>query len=251
MRASRILALGLLLASPAVPADLCDAACSITMDFADGGTINASGTTLTFGTGGSLVLGTGGTLNAGTGGSVTPATDPPDMSGGGSIVFGEGGSIVFGTGGSLNSGSGGGIDPGEGADFSVDGAVDVTIESSQSIHLGVLETDGTARLTAGRSIEDLDVSTPIHLHTTGSINVTSGLDVTYAAISGATVELDDNSDDPHFSDCGNSCPEGGTSTIGSPSIPVEGNTLSSPASGGAFGLLSLLPLLLLGLSRRR
>lgn len=239
MRAPRVLALGLLLASTAAPAGLCDGACSITMDFADGGTISGAGATLTFGSGGSLVLGTGGTLDVGTGGSITPNVDPPDMSGGGTIVLGQGGSIVFGTGGSLDTGPGGAIDLGEGAELSVDGAVDVTVESSQSVHLGVLETDGAARITAGRSIEDLDVSTPIHLGTTTSINVVSGLDVTYAALSGATVELDDNSDDPHFSDCSAGCPVGGTSTF------------TSPASGGAFGLISLLPLLLLGLPRRR
>jgi hypothetical protein len=251
MRASRVLALGLLLASPAASADLCDGPCSITMDFTDGGTISGQGATLVFGTGGSLVLGTGGSLTLGTGGSITPATDPPDMSGGGTVVFGEGGSIVFGTGGSLDTQAGGGIDPGEVGDFSVDGAVDVTVEASASIHLGVLETDGAARITAAGSIEDLDVSTPIHLHTTGSINVVSGHNVTYAAVAGATVELDDNSDDPHFADCSAGCPEGGTGTLGSPNIPVEANTFGAIGAGGAFGLLALLPLLLLGLLRRR
>lgn len=97
-----LLAWAAALPAPALAADLCAAPCTITLDFARGGSITASGgATLDFAEGGALVLGEGGAIAPGEGGSVTP--EGGDMAAGGSVVLGPGGSITFGTGGSLRA----------------------------------------------------------------------------------------------------------------------------------------------------
>jgi hypothetical protein len=251
MRAARGLALVLLLGSFAAPAAVCDGPCSITMDFASGGTITAAadGATITFGTGGALVLG-GGTITLGTGGSLTPNVDPPDMSAGGTLVLGAGGSVQFGTGGSLDSGAAGGIEPAEGGGLAVAGAVDVTVDSAASVHLGDLNTAGTARVTAGGNIDGTDTSSPIHLDTTGTLNVTSDADVTFSSIAGASVELITTGSGPGFVDCTNGCPPGDGSSIGNPNIPTESGVLAPP-NGGAGAPSPWVLLLLAGASRLR
>lgn len=256
MRAARIVALGLLLASSAASADLCDGPCSVTMDFANGGAITSDGATITFSTGGALVLGTGGSITLGTGGSLTPNQDPPDMSNGGALVLGAGGSVQFGAGGSLDSGAAGGIGLTETGDLAVTGAVSVVVDAAQSVHLGLLDTDGTATVTAGGSIDQGDTSSPIHLDTTSSITVTSDADVTLAAVTAGTVQLNPGDAGAGagggFSDCSDGCPSGGNSTIGSPTIPTESGFLTSPnPGGGAPSLPMLLGLAILGLLRRR
>ncbi|MGQ0586946.1 MAG: hypothetical protein ACT4PK_07070, partial [Gammaproteobacteria bacterium] len=113
MRRSNIagLALGLLLAAPAATAaSLCDGPCSVSIDFAEGGTINATdGAVLTFGPeNGLLALGAGGSIDYGAGGGFVPLEGGlPDMSQGGTITLGPGGIINFGPGGSLATGIGG------------------------------------------------------------------------------------------------------------------------------------------------
>ncbi len=252
MRRLRLVVLALCLASPGAGAALCDGPCSITMDFANGGTLTASnGATLTFGAGGALVLGTGGTLTLGAGGSITPNVDPPDMSAGGALVLGPAGSIQFGTGGSLVSGGAGGIELQEASALVVAGAVNVVVDSAASVHLGDLNAGGTASITAD-SIDGTDTESPIHLDATGDITVTSDAAVTYSSVAGATVVL--TVPEPFsgggFGDCSTDCPAGGVSTIGSPTIPSEPG-LPSSANTGALGLLTLLSLALLGLLRRR
>lgn len=256
MRNARIVALGLLLASTAAPADLCEGPCSVTMDFANGGSISSSGATITFSTGGALVLGTGGSITLGTGGSLTPNQDPPDMSNGGTLVLGQGGSVQFGTGGSLDSGDAGGIDLAEAGNLAVAGASSVSVDSTQSVHLGTLETGGTATLTAGGTIDAGDTSSPIHLETTTGITVTSGANVTYSTVTAGTVELNPGTggagDGGGFGDCSGGCPAGGNGTIGAPAIPTESGFLTPPTpGGGAPGLPMLLGFAILGLLRRR
>lgn len=253
MRSARGLALVMAFATGAASADLCDG-CSFTLDFPDGGSITASDATIRFGTGGALALGAGGTITLGTGGSLDPDVDPPDMSAGGTLVLGSGGSIQFGTGGTLDSGNAGDIELAEGGTLSVDDAGSVAIDAGQSVHLGTIEAAGAARLTAGRDLVDLDTTTPIHLRTTGGVTVAADLDVTYTSVSGTPLELHDGAEDGGFADCSAGCPPGGTSTIGSPTIPSESNVLGpqTPGAGGP-GPLTLLPLLLLALPglRRR
>jgi hypothetical protein len=255
MRIARVLALGLALASVHAAAALCDGPCSITMDFANGGSISTTnGATLTFGTGGELLLGTGGSITLGTGGSLDPDVDPPDMSAGGTLVLGAGGAVQFGAGGSLDSGAAGGIVLGEASTLSVVGAASATVDSAQSVHLGDLETDGNAIVTAGGIIDGTDTTSPIHFDTTDAITVVSDADVTFSSIAGATVQLtsSDSGGDTGFVDCSEGCPPGGISTIGSPTIPTESGVLTpgQPGAGG-LGLLALLPLALLGVRRRR
>jgi hypothetical protein len=116
---------------------------------------------------------------------------------------------------------------------------------------------GTASLTAGGTITGGDTSSPIHLDSTGDITVLSDADITYDTAAAAIVELNTPppaADDGGFADCSEGCPDGGTSTIGSPTIPTESNVLGpqTPGAGGP-GPLSLLPLALaalLGLRRR-
>jgi hypothetical protein len=239
MRAVRGLALGLVLATGAASADLCNG-CSIAMDFANGGSITADDATIQFSAGGVLTLGTAGAITFGTGGSITPNVDPPDMSGGGTLVLGTGGSITFGTGGLLDTGSAGDIELAESGDLQVNDAVSVAIDAPQDVHLGTLDAGAAARVTAAGSIDELDLTTPIDLHTTGDIAVGSGHNVTYASIAGATVELDDGADNGGF--CSTDCPPAGGSTIGSPNIPTESNTLGPQAqgTGGTMGLWGLL-----------
>jgi MYXO-CTERM domain-containing protein len=254
MRAARVLALGLLLASAAAPAAVCDGPCSITMDFANGGTLTAAGdgATLTFGTGGALVLGAAGAITLGTGGSLTPNVDPPDMSLGGALVLGAGGSVQFGTGGWLDSGAAGGITPAEGGGLAIAGAVNVSVDSAASVHLGDLNTAGTARVSAGGAIDGTDTSSPIHVDTTGSIDVASDADVTFSSIAGGSVELITVGPGPGFADCSQGCPVGGTGSLGNPNIPTESGTLTATNQGaGAPGLMTLLAFAFAGLLRRR
>ncbi len=256
MRLPRVAALGLALAGAPAWAALCEGPCSIVMDFSGGaGSISTTdGATLTFGPGGNLDLG-GGSITLGTGGSLDPDVDPPDMSAGGTLVLGQGGAVQFGAGGVLDSGAAGGIDLPETSTLSVVGATSAAVDSAQSVHLGDLTTDGSATVVAGGIIDMTDTSSPIHFDTTDSITVVSDADVTFSSITGATVELtssDSGSDDNGFVDCSEGCPPGGTSTIGSPTIPTESGVLTpgQPGAGG-LGLLALLPLALLGLRRRR
>ena len=256
MRAARLAALGLLLASTAARADLCDGPCSVTMDFANGGAITSDGATITFSSGGALVLGAGGSITLGTGGSLTPNQDPPDMSNGGTLVLGTGGSVQFGAGGSLDSGDAGGIDLAEASDLAVTGATSVAVDAAQSVHLGLLDTDGTATVTAGGSIDQGDTSSPIHVDATSSITVTSDADVTLAAVTAGTVQLNPGvagtGSGGGFGDCSDGCPTGGNSTLGSPAMPTESGFLASPnPGGGAPSLPMLLGLAIVGLLRRR
>jgi hypothetical protein len=246
--------MGLLLAAPATAiAALCDGPCSFTMDFAGGGSVTTSaGATLTFGAGGSLVLGTGGSITLGTGGSITPAVDPPDMSAGGTLVLGTGGEIQFGAGGSLGGGASGNIEVVDNSNVVVAGAASVTVDSAQSLHLGDLNAGGTVSVTAA-TLDDNDNSMPIHVDSTGDITVTSDAVVTFDSAAGTEVVLTATAaggTGPGFSDCSEGCPAGGVSTIGSPAIPTEPG-LPSSANTGAWSLLTLLPLALLGLLRRR
>ena len=252
----RILAALLLLAGTgAALADACDGPCSITMDYANGGTIvTSNGATITFSTGGVLDLGPTGSITLGTGGSLTPNVDPPDMSGGGSLVLGIGGSVTFDTGGSLDTGSAGNIALADSSDLDIAGAVDVSINSTQAVHLGTLNTAGAASVTAGGNIDGSNNSSAIHVDTSGSLNIVSDGDVTFASIAGATVELTDGSAStgPGFVDCSSGCPTGSQSTIGLPAIPTDSGTLGPyPQGSGGLGPLTLLPLLLAGLLRRR
>jgi len=257
MRAARGLALLLVLLAGAAGANLCDGPCTITLDFADGGTLASDGATITFGTGGSLVLGTGGTLTLGTGGSITPVADPPDMSAGGTLVLGTGGSIQFGAGGELRTAAGGNISLNESTALAVTGASGASVDATQSVHLGDLTAVGTASLTAGGTITGGDIASPIHFDSTGDITILSDADITYDTAAAGVVDLNTPppaEDDGGFSDCSAGCPEGGTSTIGSPTIPTESNILGpqTPGAGGP-GPLTLLPLALaalLGLRRR-
>lgn len=251
MRAARGLALALVFGTGTAVADLCDG-CSFSMDYADGGLVTGSGATIKFGPGGALVLGTGGTLNLGTGGSLTPDVDPPDMSAGGMLVLGDGGSIQFGPGGSLASGDAGDIELTETGGLSFDDASAVAIDGGQSVHLGVIEAADAATLAAGRYLIDLDTTTNIHLHFPGTVNVAADLDITYASASATSLELRDGASDGGFSDCSNGCPSGGTSTIGSPTIPSESNLLGpqTPGAGGP-GPLTLAPLALVAILVRR
>jgi hypothetical protein len=246
MRAARGLALVVALAAGPAAANLCDGPCAIALDFADGGTLASDGATITFGTGGARVLGTGGSLTLGTGGSLAPNLDPPDMSGGGSLVLGTGGSIQFGTGGMLDTAAAGNITLDEGTALAVTGASGVAVDSTTSVHLGDLTAAGTASLTAGGSITGGDTSSPIHFD--------SAADITVASDADPIIELNApaSGDGGGFSDCSAGCPSGGTSTLGSPTIPSESNLLGpqTPGAGGP-GPLTLLPLALAGLLGRR
>jgi MYXO-CTERM domain-containing protein len=252
MRLLRPVALALCLASPGAGAALCDGPCSITMDFAGGGTLTPSGgATLTFGTGGALVLGTGGAISLGTGGSLDPNVDPPDMSAGGTLVLGPGGSIQFGTGGSLASGAAGGIELEEAGTLVVAGAAGFAVDSAASVHLGDLNAGGAATITAD-SVVDADTNSPIHVDTTGDITVTSDATVTYGSVAGASVVITVPEARSGFGDCSQGCPPGGTSTLGPPNIPTESGFLTPPnPGGGATGLWTLLAFALAGLLRRR
>lgn len=254
MRTARGLAIGLLFAAGAASANLCDGPCAIVLDFADGGSLASDGATITFGTGGALTLGTGGTLTLGTGGSLTPDTDPPDMSAGGTLVLGDGGSIQFGTGGLLDTAGAGNINLGESTALAVTGAAGVSVDAAQSVHLGNLTATGTASLTAAGTIDDGDATSPIHFDSTGDITVASDADITYATVTAGVVELNTPpAGGGGFSDCSAGCPAGGTSTLGSPTIPSESNLLGPQTPGaGGLGLPILLPLALAaGLRPRR
>jgi len=100
-----------------------------------------------------------------------------------------------------------------------------------------------------------DTSSPIHFESTGDITVLSDADITYDTVTAALVDL--NTPPPEeggggFSDCSEGCPDAGTSTIGSPTIPSESNMLGpqTPGAGGP-GPLTLLPLALAALLGRR
>ncbi|MGQ0586285.1 MAG: hypothetical protein ACT4PK_03670, partial [Gammaproteobacteria bacterium] len=136
----------------------CDGPCSVSIDFAEGGTINATdGAVLTFGPeNGLLALGAGGSINYGAGGGFVPLEGGlPDMSQGGTITLGPGGIINFGPGGSLATGIGGVTANGL---LEVTSAVAVAIDSEHAVHLGDLDSDGRVELTTDGDVGGCDAS---------------------------------------------------------------------------------------------
>jgi hypothetical protein len=246
-------------------AELCDGSpCSISFDFAAGGSISASnGATITFGPGGSLVLGTDGSITPGEGGSVTP--DTAEMSGGGTVVLGAGGSIQFGEGGSLATGDGGGVSAADDGALDIAGARAASIDSQATVRLGSLTTDGNITMEAGGSMSDGETSTPINLimpagDKDSSITVNSDADITWKNIQGdpASITLtaggsmafsDNGSNTPGGSqpaaECGDPGSSGSTFTYSRTSDGYTGGwscaqSLNSSMGGGySYGVITL------------
>ena len=169
--------------------NLCDASCDLSIDFANGGSIEAvDSLTLVFGNGGTLVLGAGGTINT------NPQPADTDFSSGGALALNTGDSITFGPGGSLVLGSGGNIDY-TSMTLTVDGNItlaavggaqtvflhDNTILAVSSLELNSEATAGGnvtvmgsgVTIGSGNSIPDISGSGSINIASAGTLTVGS------------------------------------------------------------------------------
>ena len=169
---------------------LCDASCELSIDFTNGGSIEAvDALTLVFGNAGTLVLGEGGTINT------NPQPADTDFSSGGTLALNTGDSITFGPGGSLVLGSGGNIDytsmtltvDGNITLAAVGGAQTVFLHDNTILAVSSLELNSTATadgnvtvmgsgatIGGGNSIPDISGS--------GSINIASGGTLTVGSL---------------------------------------------------------------------